>query len=402
MLDAFSPAAAAWFSTSFPEPTAPQIQGWPSIAAGDHTLILAPTGSGKTLSAFFWGLDRLTSQGPSDDKFRRTRILYISPLRALAVDIEKNLRAPLQGIRLAAERLGETFHEPTVALRTGDTPADQRRRLASHPPDLLITTPESLYLILTSAARQTLAGVETVIIDEIHALAATKRGAHLALSLERLEHITDRPPQRVGLSATQRPLDEIARFLGGYDPVAGRPRPVRIVDTGVRKALDIEVIVPVDDMGKLGELVDQDGGVAVRRSIWPAMHPQLLALIQSHRSTIVFVNSRRLAERLATRLNELALDSETRSAATFDQGAFGQPPAGVDLVKAHHGSLSREQRLLIEDRLKRGDPTKLSLIPDNTASIMASTSGMPLRRPDANAEQRVRITPAMVRSADGG
>ncbi|MDH4279364.1 MAG: DEAD/DEAH box helicase, partial [Acidimicrobiia bacterium] len=249
VLDGFSPAAAEWFSTTFPEPTAPQVKGWPVIAAGDHTLILAPTGSGKTLTAFFWGLDQLTTRPRPDDVDHRTRILYISPLRALAVDVEKNLRAPLQGVRLAAQRLGEPFHEPTVALRTGDTSAEERRKLAKDPPDLLITTPESLYLMLTSRVRETLAGVETVIIDEIHALAATKRGAHLALSLERLERITDTPPQRIGLSATQRPLDEIARFLGGYHD--GRPRPVTIVDSGITKELDIEVIVPVEDMGRL-------------------------------------------------------------------------------------------------------------------------------------------------------
>ncbi|MEZ5412294.1 MAG: DEAD/DEAH box helicase [Acidimicrobiales bacterium] len=338
------------------------MEGWPRIAAGDHTLILAPTGSGKTLTAFFWGLDQLTTRPRPEAKTHRTRIVYISPLRALAVDVEKNLRAPLQGVRLAAERLGEPFHEPRVALRTGDTPADVRRQLSNDPPDLLITTPESLYLMLTSRARETLAGVETVIIDEIHALAATKRGAHLALSLERLERVTDRPPQRIGLSATQRPLEEIARFLGGYEPAGAgeglRPRPVTIVDTGVRKALDLEVVVPVDDMARLGEVIDEPvsgpaAGAPPRRSIWPAMHPRLLELIEAHRSTIVFVNARRLAERLATRLNELAVDGENRAAE-----AEGRPPAtasGAELVMAHHGSLSREQRLIIEDRLKSGD-----------------------------------------------
>ncbi len=372
VLDGFSPAAAEWFSTTFPEPTAPQVKGWPVIAAGDHTLILAPTGSGKTLTAFFWGLDRLTTRPRPEDVNHRTRILYISPLRALAVDVEKNLRAPLQGVRLAAQRLGEPFHEPTVALRTGDTSAEERRKLAKHPPDLLITTPESLYLMLTSRIRETLAGVETVIIDEIHALAATKRGAHLALSLERLERITDRPPQRIGLSATQRPLDEIARFLGGYDD--GRPRPVTIVDSGIIKELDIEVIVPVEDMGRLGEVVEErpvsapeaagPAGTLARRSIWPSMHPRLLELVQQHQSTIVFVNARRLAERLATRLNELAIDGEVRGAEAVGnpqqrdvppEAELGKVPhSGTDLVLAHHGSLSRERRLDIEDRLKRG------------------------------------------------
>ncbi len=365
-LDGFSRPAAAWFSTTFPEPTSPQVQGWPRIANGDHTLILAPTGSGKTLTAFFWGLDRLSTRPRPDDVNRRTRILYISPLRALAVDVEKNLRAPLQGVKLAAERLGEPFHEPTVALRTGDTPADERRKLAKNPPDLLITTPESLYLMLTSRVRETLAGVETIIIDEIHALAATKRGTHLALSLERLERICDSPPQRIGLSATQRPLDEIARFLGGYETVPGetgdepirRPRPVTIVDSGITKELEIEVIVPVEDMGRLGEVVeeqpvsDAERTRLARRSIWPSMHPRLLELVEDHRSTIVFVNARRLSERLATRLNELALDGENRSAEA--EGRSAEDP-GQELVLAHHGSLSRERRLAIEDRLKRGD-----------------------------------------------
>ncbi len=358
VLGGFSPAAAEWFATTFPEPTPPQVEGWPRIAAGDHTLILAPTGSGKTLTAFFWGLDRLASEPTPDERTHRTRILYISPLRALAVDVEKNLRAPLQGVRLAAQRLGHPYHEPVVGLRTGDTPADERRKLASHPPDLLITTPESLYLMLTSQVRETLAGVETVIIDEIHALAATKRGAHLALTLERLERVTDRPPQRIGLSATQRPLEEIARFLGGY--ADGRPRPVAIVDAGVRKELDVEVIVPVEDMGRLGEVIEEPvSGPAssgpARRSIWPAMHPRLLDLVNEHRSTIVFVNARRLAERLATRLNELHLDGENRGAEGMGPAGRSVDEPGTELVKAHHGSLSREQRLIIEDELKRGD-----------------------------------------------
>ncbi len=388
-LEGFSEPAAAWFRTTFVAPTPPQTHGWPPIAAGDHTLILAPTGSGKTLSAFFWGLDQLTTRPRPEDPNRRTRILYISPLRALAVDVEKNLRAPLQGVRLAAERLGHPFVEPHVALRTGDTAADQRRRLAKDPPDLLITTPESLYLMLTSRVRETLAGVETVIIDEIHALAATKRGAHLAISLERLSRHTDSPPQRIGLSATQRPLEEIARFLGGYESVgeAGRdssgrrPRAVTIVDTGIRKELDVEVIVPVEDMGRLGEELTPEENTSragavddgtPRRSIWPSMHPRLLELVEENRSTIVFVNARRLAERLATRLNELYLDGQSRGAEADgtshvlapglvdsdtkkNTGKGAGTNTGTDLVLAHHGSLSREQRLMIDDRLKRGD-----------------------------------------------
>jgi ATP-dependent helicase Lhr and Lhr-like helicase len=356
-MEQFSPAVRAWFQSSFPAPTGAQSQGWPAIAQGEHALILAPTGSGKTLAAFLWGIDRLVTTPTPTERTHRTRILYISPLRALAVDVDKNLRAPLAGIRAAAERLGEPFHGPTIGLRTGDTPADLRRRLVRQPPDVLITTPESLYLMLTSQARETLQGVEAVIVDEIHSLVPTKRGAHLALSLERLAVVADRSPQRIGLSATQRPLDVVARFLGGFDDgPPRRQRPVTVVDAGVRKPLDVEVVVPVDDMGDLGRVIDEpvSGPAAAgpaRRSIWPAMHPRLLELVEQHTSTLIFVNARRLAERLATRLNELRVESESRGAEA--QGT--SPPEGVpELVKAHHGSLSRERRTQIEDELKTG------------------------------------------------
>jgi ATP-dependent helicase Lhr and Lhr-like helicase len=334
-LDRFSPAVRAWFESAFDAPTAAQAEGWPAIAEKQHTLVLAPTGSGKTLAAFLWSIDRLMTEAEPLTE-RRCRVLYVSPLRALAVDVEKNLRAPLTGIRLAAERLGLDVREPTVGMRTGDTSAADRRQLQRRPPDVLITTPESLYLMLTSSAREILRGVDTVILDEIHAVAGTKRGAHLALSLERLERITDAPPQRIGLSATQRPLEEIARFLGGVLPDG--PRPVTVVDAGVRKPLDVEVVVPLEDMSMIGQPSNdlRPGPAAVgpdRVSIWPSIHPRLLELIREHRSTLIFTNARRLAERLAARLNELA---------------------GEELVRAHHGSIAREQRLEIEDQLKRG------------------------------------------------
>ena len=262
-LDRFSPVARAWFESAFEAPTDAQAQGWEAISRGDHTLILAPTGSGKTLAAFLWALDRLVAAGtapPADEK-RRLRVLYVSPLKALTYDVERNLRAPLAGMAMEAERRGLAAPDVRVGIRTGDTSQSDRRDIVRHPPDILVTTPESLYLMLTSGAREVLKSVEYVIVDEIHSVAATKRGAHLALSLERLErlHRRGRPPQRIGLSATQRPLDEVARFLGGRHrdaaPASGRARPVSVVDAGVRKQLELEVIVPVDDMGELGKVI---------------------------------------------------------------------------------------------------------------------------------------------------
>ncbi len=386
MLAAFSPAVREWFAASFPAPTPPQVQGWPHIAAGEHTLICAPTGSGKTLTAFLASIDRLTTDPRPDERSHRTRVLYISPLRALAFDIEKNLRAPLKGIELAAERLGEDFVAPEVGMRTGDTAANDRQKLIRRPPDLLITTPESLYLMLTSSARETLVGVETVIIDEIHTMATTKRGAHLMLTMERLELVTARPPQRIGLSATQRPLEEVAEFLGGYSE-PGIKRPVQIVDAGIRKALEVEVVVPIEDMSTIGQVkVELTAGPATsalterRTSIWPSIYPEILKRILANRTTIIFCNARRSAERLAAKLNELYEEEGGRSAGRYSpadryprgEGSASDEPhaarggsAADDeparehdepaLVMAHHGSLAREQRVLIEDRLKRGE-----------------------------------------------
>ena len=323
VLDLFGPATRDWFRAAFAEPTQVQERGWREVAAGRHVLMAAPTGSGKTLAAFLWCLDRLASE-PVPADAERCRVLYVSPLKALAHDVDRNLRSPLVGIRHQVETAGGVAPDITAAIRTGDTPTEARRSMERHPPDILITTPESLYLILTSNARKILASVRWLIVDEIHSVAATKRGSHLALSFERLSALTKVEPQRIGLSATQRPLEEVAKFLGG----AGRD--VAIVDAGRLKTMEVKVEVPVEDMSQL-KSYDDSGQSA--NSIWPAIYPRLLSLIRDHRSTIVFVNSRRLSERIAARINELAEE---------------------DLVRAHHGSIAREQRLLIEDQLKAG------------------------------------------------
>src|SRR4051794_9324431 len=331
-LDVFSDRTRSWFERAFDAPTPAQAQGWPVIASGAHTLIQAPTGSGKTLAAFLYGLDRLDAE-PGDG----IRLLYVSPLKALNYDIERILRGPLAGLE----------SELRVAVRTGDTPQKERREMLKVPPDILITTPESLYLLLTSAARDMLRGVETLILDEVHAVAGTKRGSHMAISVERLERITERPFQRIGLSATQRPLEEIGRFVSGG-------REIELVDAGTRKELELEVVVPVEDMRELGSTAslsypvpadgqEMDAGTERNsQSIWPSMYPEILRLVREHRSTIVFVNNRRLAERLALRINELA--------AADDDGTEPQR----EVARAHHGSLSREQRLIVEEDLKAG------------------------------------------------
>ncbi len=351
-LAGFHPAVRTWFGEAFPAPTRAQTLAWPAILAGGSSLLLAPTGSGKTLAAFLVALERVMF-APLPAPEARCRVVYVSPLKALAVDVERNLRAPLAGIAAVAARTGIPHHAPVVAIRTGDTPAAERARLRATPPDILITTPESLYLLLTSQARETLRDVDTLIVDEIHAVVGTKRGAHLLLSLERLEALRRdgaRPLQRVGLSATQRPLDEIARALGGGTLVRdeGAPaqgearwqaRPVTVLDAGIRRALDVRVEVPVEDMALLGTIDETAvpsgpaAQAAPRRSIWPSIHPRLVALVRAHRSTMIFVNARRLAERLATAINE---------------------EAGEELALAHHGSIAREQRAIIEERLKTG------------------------------------------------
>jgi ATP-dependent Lhr-like helicase len=338
VLDRFSPATAAWFRSAFPAPTPAQQGAWLAASEGEHALVIAPTGSGKTLAAFLWAIDRIgaeqvarqaSGEAPQDPR-SRCRVVYVSPLKALAVDVERNLRSPLTGIRLAAQRIGEPVPDITVGVRSGDTPADERRAFAARPPDILITTPESLFLLLTSRARESLAAVTTVIVDEVHAVAATKRGAHLALTLERLDALLDAPTQRIGLSATVRPPDEVGRFLTGG-------RPVRIVAPASQKQFDIRVEVPVEDLGALGSgpgggasadlsgslpgaprLPDSGGGIhglpegfagsaagdGPRPTIWPHVEARVLDIVTQHRSTLIFANSRRLAERFTARLNE--------------------------------------------------------------------------------------------------
>ncbi|TNF29728.1 MAG: DEAD/DEAH box helicase, partial [Deltaproteobacteria bacterium] len=344
-LDAFGPATRTWFEAAFAAPTRVQREGWPVIARGDDALLIAPTGSGKTLAAFLWSLDavaRRAAAPDADGDARGYRVVYVSPLKALVYDVERNLGTPLAGIARTAEHLGLAARPIRVDVRTGDTPQDARRRMARDPGDILVTTPESLYLLLGSDARKNFATVETIIIDEIHALAPTKRGAHLALTIARLSHDATRRPQRIGLSATVRPPEEVARFLtGGGDAT--------VVDAAEPPHIDVEIIVPIEDMARpaldaharaprdedersgplLGALSPQE-----RVSVWPAIEPRILELVLAHRSTIVFVNSRGLAERLAGALNERA----------------GEP-----LVRAHHGSIAHDQRTVIEEQLKHGE-----------------------------------------------
>ncbi|MFZ3453915.1 ATP-dependent helicase [Arthrobacter sp. 7Tela_A1] len=391
VLQKFTPATRDWFTGAFTEPTAAQVGAWDAISGGSNALVIAPTGSGKTLAAFLWSLDRFIADaaaqpdvpepagtGRSRAPKRKTKVLYISPLKALGVDVERNLRAPLIGITQTAKRLGLPAPSITVGVRSGDTPQNERRALLTRPPDILITTPESLFLMLTSQARETLSEVDTVIVDEVHAVAGTKRGAHLAVSLARLDAMLDKPVQRIGLSATVEPQETVARFLGGNAPV-------KIVAPESRKNWNLTVTVPVEDMTDLGGTPAQDtveGGFAPQASIWPHVEEKIADLIEANRSTIVFANSRRLAERLTARLNEIhAYRLEAAQAATGTDGmpvpaAPARPPAqlmaqaGVSvrsrqedragdddtpvLARAHHGSVSKDQRAMIEDDLKSG------------------------------------------------
>ncbi|HSU37014.1 MAG TPA: DEAD/DEAH box helicase, partial [Propionibacteriaceae bacterium] len=377
-LQVFSPATATWFREVFAHPTAAQNGAWQAISAGENALVVAPTGSGKTLAAFLWALDSLT-RSPEPSPKERCRVLYVSPLKALAVDVERNLRAPLAGITQTALRLDQTPPNVTVGVRSGDTTAAARRAIVTRPPDILITTPESLFLMLTSSARDLLRSVQTVIVDEVHALAGTKRGAHLAVSLERLEalaaeqvssdgEVPTRPIQRIGLSATVRPAERVAAYLGG-------PHPVRVVAPPAEKSWDLSIVVPVEDMSDLGASASTPGGAPAstlddeqgpRRppSIWPHVENKILDVIAAHRSTIVFANSRRLAERLTAHLNELQAERLGEPAEEFAPPAQVMAQSGAStgrdgsgspvIARAHHGSVSKEQRAQIEDDLKSG------------------------------------------------
>jgi len=350
----FAAPARAWFAGAFPAPTTAQAGAWQALDEGSDVLVVAPTGSGKTLAAFLSALDRLSVTPPPAQTQRRCRVLYISPLKALAVDVQRNLRAPLAGLRQAAVRLGLPEPEIEVGIRSGDTPPAERRRFSTHPPDILITTPESLFLLLTSAAREALRGVETVILDEVHAVAGTKRGAHLALSLERLDQLLPAPARRIGLSATVRPVDEVARFLSPQ-------RKVTIVQPPSEKRFELSVVVPVEDLGELSGGRPDAEQPERASSIWPHVEERIADLIEAHRSTIVFANSRRLAERLCGRLNEIAHERATGEplphagspAELMAQAgsAKGAPPV---LARAHHGSVSKEQRAEVEEQLKSG------------------------------------------------
>jgi len=363
-MDYFAEPTQRWMSGAFAQPTAAQLGAWREIKAGRNALVVAPTGSGKTLAAFLAALDRLAFGPPPEDPKLRCRVLYVSPLKALGVDVERNLRAPLIGLRQEAVRAGLPEPEVRVAVRTGDTPADERRRFGTKPPDILITTPESLFLLLTSQAREALRGIETVIVDEVHAIAGTKRGAHLALSLERLDLLLRQPAQRIGLSATVRPPQEVANWLGG-------PRPAVVVAPPSTKIFDLKVVVPVEDMAEIASL-DEDSVPAEERgrqrsSIWPHVEQRVAELIEQHTSTLVFANSRRLAERLCNRLNEIRwAELHPPQEQGGDKPRQGRPPAelmgeagqvqGVPplLARAHHGSVSKEQRAEVEEALKAG------------------------------------------------
>ncbi|MFD7092857.1 ATP-dependent helicase [Streptomyces sp. NPDC059896] len=362
-LDSFSPATRGWFTGAFSAPTAAQEGAWRAIQEGSDVLVVAPTGSGKTLAAFLAALDQLASQPPPAEARKRCRVLYVSPLKALAVDVERNLRSPLTGIRQESVRRGLPEPEVRVGIRSGDTPAAERRSIATKPPDILITTPESLFLMLTSSARDALAGIETVILDEVHAVAGTKRGAHLALSLERLDELLPRPARRIGLSATVRPVEEVARYLSPQ-------RRVEIVQPRSGKEFDLSVVVPVEDLGELGGSPASDTNGGEKPSIWPHVEERIADLVQAHRSTIVFANSRRLAERLCNRLNEIAYEramgavpDAPGSAPTMPEDhspaeLMGQSGAARGapalLARAHHGSVSKEQRAQVEEDLKAG------------------------------------------------